>query len=123
MTFSEAITSGIQNYANFNGRAQRSAYWYWVLFSLLVYAVAAGLDRVLFETGEMAVTPLNGLAYLALFLPTLALAVRRFHDMDRTGWWVLLGFTGIGGLILIIWFCQPGTRGPNRFGPDPLGGV
>lgn len=121
MTFSQAASSGLRNYVNFEGRAQRSAYWYWMLFSLFVYLVAGLLDRVLFETGESVVTPLNGVAYLFLFLPTLALAVRRFHDMDRTGWWVLLGLTGIGGIILIIWFCQPGTRGANRFGPDPLG--
>ncbi|CAH1650935.1 putative inner membrane protein [Hyphomicrobiales bacterium] len=121
MTFSQAVASGIQNYLNFNGRASRSAYWYWILFSLVVSLVAGALDRMVFETGEMVVTPFNGLANLALFLPTLALAVRRFHDMDRTGWWVLLGLTGIGGIILIIWFCQPGTRGSNRFGPDPLG--
>jgi uncharacterized membrane protein YhaH (DUF805 family) len=58
---------------------------------------------------------------LAAFLPSLALNIRRLHDLDRTGWWVLLHFIPlVGAIILIIWFCTEGTQGPNRFGPDRL---
>jgi uncharacterized membrane protein YhaH (DUF805 family) len=61
------------------------------------------------------------LALLALFIPSLAVQVRRFHDQDKSGWMVLLGFIPyIGGIIIIIFMCMEGTRGPNRFGPDPL---
>jgi uncharacterized membrane protein YhaH (DUF805 family) len=52
---------------------------------------------------------------LALILPSLAVSVRRLHDIDRTGWWVLIVTTAIGTLVLIYWACLPGTSGPNRF--------
>ena len=60
---------------------------------------------------------------LVLLLPGLAVSARRLHDLDRTAWWLLLLLTGIGIILLIIWDCMRGTRGPNRFGPDPLAGV
>ncbi len=69
-----------------------------------------------------AVSPLNSLVSLALFLPGLAVSVRRLHDLDRTGWWLLLVFTVIGVILLLVWDCMKGTPGPNRFGPDPLAG-
>ncbi len=58
-----------------------------------------------------------------MFLPSLAVSVRRLHDRDYSGWWILLAFTGIGYILLIIWYCMRGTAGPNRFGPDPLAGM
>jgi uncharacterized membrane protein YhaH (DUF805 family) len=64
---------------------------------------------------------ITSLFHLAVFLPSLALAVRRLHDLDRTGWWLLLALIPlIGEIILLIWFCTRGTVGPNRFGPDRL---
>lgn len=118
MEFGEAVRSGFRNYANFNGRAARSEYWYWVLFALIVNVAGGILDRAIFfgsDTGLFA-----PLISLALLLPGIAVAVRRMHDMDRTGWWVLIVLTGIGALILLIWFCFKGSDGPNRFGSDPL---
>jgi uncharacterized membrane protein YhaH (DUF805 family) len=53
----------------------------------------------------------------------LAVSARRLHDLDRTAWWLLLLLTGIGIILLIIWYCMRGTSGPNRFGPDPLAGM
>lgn len=91
-------------------------------------SIAAGvLDTALFGAfslmtfGEInAFTPISTLVGLALLLPSLAVGVRRFHDMNRTGWWLLLAFTGIGTIIVFFWFMVKGTVGPNRFGPDPL---
>ena len=121
MNFTQAIASGFQNYVNFTGRSVRSAYWYWVLFYFLVSIVTLLIDLVLFASS--GVSPLNSLAALALLLPSLAVAVRRLHDIDRSGWWVLLWFIPIiGWIVLIIWHCTSGTPGPNRFGPDPLAG-
>jgi uncharacterized membrane protein YhaH (DUF805 family) len=122
MTFTQAIASGFQNYVNFNGRAARSEFWYWFLFTVLV-SIAAGLgDGVLFPDTD--VSPVSSLAGLALFLPGLAVSIRRLHDLDRSGWWYLLIFIPLIGLIvLLIWNCTRGTVGPNRFGPDPLGGA
>jgi uncharacterized membrane protein YhaH (DUF805 family) len=121
MNFGEAIKSGFGNYATFRGRAPRSEYWYWTLFSVLVTLGASILDGGLFPYSASGV--LESLTTLVLFLPSLAVAVRRLHDLDRTGWWILIGFTVIGLIVLIIWDCLRGTPGANRYGADPLGGV
>jgi uncharacterized membrane protein YhaH (DUF805 family) len=121
MGFTEAISAGFRNYVNFSGRATRSEFWYWVLFAVLASIAAGLIDVALFGLdGSSAIESLVG---LALFLPGLAVSVRRLHDLDRSGWWVLLGLIPlVGVIILIVWNCQRGTIGPNRFGPDPLGG-
>ncbi len=122
MNFTQAIASGFQNYVNFSDRSSRSAFWFWVLFACLVSIVAGTLDYVLFP--HMDFSPLQSLVGLALFLPGLAISVRRLHDLDKSGWWVLLNFIPlIGIIILIVWFCMRGTVGSNRFGPDPLDGM
>lgn len=118
MNFQQAIASGFQNYATFAGRAARSEYWYWTLFAILVGAVAAILDAAFFP--DLDARPLHSLASLALFLPGLAVSVRRLHDIDRTGWWMLIVLTVIGLILLLVWFCLRGTPGPNRYGADPL---
>ena len=106
--------------STFSGRAQRSAYWWWALFYFIVLIVAEILDSVIF--GEVQVLYL--IITLALLLPTIALGVRRLHDTDRSGWWLLIAFIPlIGAIVLIVFFVQKGTTGPNRFGPDPLGGA
>src|SRR6516165_9783589 len=107
MGFGEAISSGFKNYVNFTGRAPRSEYWFWILFYVIVSVVTLVIDLALIRNS--GVSPLNTLASLALFLPTLAVAVRRLHDIDRTGWWVLLNLTTIGTLVLIYWACLRGT--------------
>ncbi|MFY9892881.1 MAG: DUF805 domain-containing protein [Xanthobacteraceae bacterium] len=117
MNFGQAISSGFSNYVNFSDRAIRSEYWYWVLFVCLAEVVTSIID---YAIGFQVTTGLFG---LAVILPGLAVSVRRLHDLDRTGWWLLLGFIPlIGSIILIVWFCTRGTPGPNRFGPDPLAG-
>jgi uncharacterized membrane protein YhaH (DUF805 family) len=115
MGFGEAIKSGFSHYVTFSGRAQRSALWYFVLFFVIVSIVTNIIDSFL---GTMGIVGL--LVSLALLLPYLSVWIRRLHDLDRTGWWVLIAFTGIGIILLIVWFCMKGTTGPNRFGPDPL---
>jgi len=121
MGFTEAISSGFRNYVNFVDRASRSEFWYWFLFVFLV-AIAAGLiDLALLPNS--AVHPISSLASLALIIPGLAVSVRRLHDIDRSGWWLLLGLVPlIGAIVLLVWYCTRGALGPNRFGPDPLGG-
>jgi len=121
MGFTQAISSGFSNYVGFSGRACRSEYWYWTLFAIIVAIVAAVIDVVVFP--DMEVRPVSTIVSLALFLPGLAVAIRRLHDLDRTGWWFLIAFTGIGLILLFVWYCMKGTTGPNRYGPDPLGGM
>jgi len=114
MGFTEAVTSGFSKYVTFSGRAARSEYWYWTLFTILVAVVSGIID------GVMGLGLISTITSLALMLPSFAVAVRRLHDIDRTGWWVLIAFTGIGLILLIIFDCTKGTTGPNRFGADPL---
>jgi uncharacterized membrane protein YhaH (DUF805 family) len=106
------------HYVNFSDRACRSEYWYWVLFVILAEIVTSIVDYVI---GYQVTTTLFGLAVL---LPGIAVTVRRLHDLDRTGWWILLSLVPIvGWIILIIWYCTRGTPGANRFGPDRLAAV
>jgi uncharacterized membrane protein YhaH (DUF805 family) len=121
MQFQDAIRSGFRNYVTFSGRAARSEYWYWVLFALLVAIVSSILDGALFPFSFTG--PIESITSLLLLLPGLAVSVRRLHDIDRTGWWVLITFTVIGIILLLIWACTRGTAGANRYGPDPLGGM
>jgi uncharacterized membrane protein YhaH (DUF805 family) len=119
MNFMQAISSGFSNYVNFSSRAVRSEYWFWVLFTVIGGVVSGVLDAALFSSMQ-GVSPINALFSLVTFLPSLAMMVRRLHDIDRTGWWALLLFTVIGIFVLIYWECQKGTSGSNRFGPDPF---
>jgi uncharacterized membrane protein YhaH (DUF805 family) len=118
MNFGQAIASGFRNYATFSGRACRSEFWYWTLFSILVSIVAGILDLALLPLAS--ISPFGAISTVVLFLPDLAVAARRLHDLDRTGWWLLICLTIIGAFVLLVWDCLKGTSGANRFGPDPL---
>jgi uncharacterized membrane protein YhaH (DUF805 family) len=113
--FLRAISSGFINFANFGGRASCSAFWYWVLFLVIVETLTHIIDYFIFNGFPVT----DYLARMGLLLPYLAVTVRRLHDIDRTGWWVLLEFTIIGIPVLVWWKCLKGTDGPKRFGPDP----
>lgn len=127
----------LKRYAQFSGRARPKEFWMFVLFLIICMFVlsfieaALGLgasERWAMHEGWRASAgfrnsggPLTGLFLLAMLIPYLAVAVRRLHDTDRSGWWLLLGFIPlIGGIILLVFFATGGTRGPNRFGPDPF---
>jgi uncharacterized membrane protein YhaH (DUF805 family) len=121
MNFGQAIASGFKKYVDFTGRAPRSEFWFWTLFAVLASIAGGAIDFVLFP--DVIASPVQSIVGLVLFLPGLAVSIRRLHDLDRTGWWFLLVFTVIGLILLIIWYCMRGTPGPNRFGPDPLAGA
>lgn len=115
MDFATAVkTVVMQKYANFSGRAIRSEYWWFILAYIIAYLVLAIVDYVL---GAQLLTAILS---LALLIPSIAVGVRRLHDLDKSGWWLLLGCVPIVGLILIYWFTQPGTPGANRFGPQAI---
>ncbi len=128
MGFREAVKTCLSKYSDFEGRAPRSEYWYWGLFISL--AVGAGFlamaiaDVVLGgNTAAVIFAIIAVVAGLGLFLPSLAVTVRRLHDTNSSGWWYLLtAIPYVGGLIMFVWFCIKGTTGSNRFGPDPLEG-
>ena len=119
--FGEAISRGFRNYATFSGRATRAESWWWVLFTVLAGIVLAVVDTL---TGTMGMFgdsgPLGQLFELAVLVPSLALGARRLHDINRTGWWLLLVFVlVIGWIVLIVWAIKRGDKGPNKYGPDP----
>ena len=122
VTFGDAINRGIKlNYCNFNGRASRSEFWWFILFSWLV-SFAAGLVFGCF--GETAGTVAQSIVSLVLLLPTLGLGARRLHDIDKSGWWQLLMLIPlIGAIILIIWWAKPSQETPNQYGPVPNVGI
>jgi uncharacterized membrane protein YhaH (DUF805 family) len=120
MNFQQAVQSVFSNYANFRGRASRSEFWWFQLFLLLGGIVAGLLDQFA-NSSVLGGSPLATLFWLATIIPDLAVTVRRLHDTDSSGWWILLGLIPlIGVIVLIVWWCQEGSRGYNRFGADPL---
>ena len=115
MSFEKAIRTCLQlKYFQFDGRASRSEYWWFFLFSLIVLQVAAVLDAV---TG-LFIFYLT--AALVLMIPTLSVRVRRFHDFDRSGWWILIILIPfIGSLVVLIWTVSEGNPFPNQYGTIP----
>jgi uncharacterized membrane protein YhaH (DUF805 family) len=117
-----------RRYADFSGRSRRKEYWMFVLFQFLVIAalailaVMAGVLSTDSEPGPLAYLLMAIFAIIVLgsIVPSISVVVRRFHDQDKSGWMYLIAFIPyIGGLVVFIFMCLEGTRGPNRFGPDP----
>lgn len=113
----------LKRYADFQGRSRRKEYWMFVLLQILVIVplvlIAIALDGG-GSGGGVVLLGVLAIFVLGLFIPSLAVQVRRFHDQDKSGWFVLLGLIPyIGGIITFVFMCIEGTRGPNRFGPDP----
>jgi uncharacterized membrane protein YhaH (DUF805 family) len=107
----------LKNYANFDGRARRSEYWYFVLVNI---AFVLGLNLL-----DMLVRVLTGygpfvtLYALVTLVPGIAVAIRRLHDTDRSGWWVLLALVPLVGLVLIYFLALDSDGGTNRYGQNP----
>ncbi|WP_179378605.1 DUF805 domain-containing protein [Jannaschia marina] len=117
MTFAAAVVSAYRGAFDATGRADRSEYWWFVVFGVI--AGWFGMTLVLaFDVPAGVLLPL----FLSVFVPSVALTVRRLHDIDRSGWWYLIGLVPFGGLLLLIFTVLPGTPGDNRFGPPPNGG-
>lgn len=111
----------LKKYATFSGRARRKEYWMFSLFNVIFAFVCGFLDGLLgFISYETGLGILGSLYILATFLPSLAVLVRRLHDTDRSGWWVLIGIIPlIGPIVLLVFACLDSKVGENRFGPNP----
>lgn len=123
----EAVKLFFNRYTDFKGRSSRAEYWWVYLFNFLVMIVPY---LILFTVGMgsdglniigMLMAGIIGLYVLATIIPGLAIAFRRMHDRNMTAWWLLLGLIPyIGSIVLLVIFVLPGTKGPNKFGVDPL---
>jgi uncharacterized membrane protein YhaH (DUF805 family) len=114
VTMREAVRRVLSKYVDFSGRAPRSEYWWW---TLAVFLAALPLS-VLGEAAGPFFDFLVVLLWLGTLLPSLAVGVRRLHDTDRSGWWLLIAFVPfVGGIVLIVLLCLDGTRLPNAYGP------
>ncbi|MGE5397279.1 MAG: DUF805 domain-containing protein [Chitinophagales bacterium] len=111
----------MQKYVVFDGRARRKEYWMFILFNIIFGACAMILDSLL---GTSKVGGMYGIIYslytLAVFLPSLAVSIRRLHDVGKSGWFILIAFIPIIGAIwLLILMCTDGKPGENQYGPNP----
>ncbi|MEO1538307.1 MAG: DUF805 domain-containing protein [Pseudomonadota bacterium] len=112
MGFMDAVKAGFKGYVDFNGTSTRPAFWYFVLFYILVLIGAVIIDNVLFGGPAFLYTA----AALVLLLPNLAVSIRRLHDIGKTGWWVLIGLVPLVGLIVLIYFyVQPSKLTDNAY--------
>jgi uncharacterized membrane protein YhaH (DUF805 family) len=114
MSFQESIVTCFQKYLDWHGRASRPEYWWFALFYFIVSIVVSIIDQV---TGSII---LGVIVWLIFLLPSLMVGIRRLHDTDRSGWWMLIGLIPIvGAIVLIVFWASAGTPGPNDYGPPP----
>ena len=125
MNFKEAVSQALHKYAVFDGRARRSEYWYFMLFTCLinfVFGVIRGVAGGFESSGGRVVGVMNSLVIIALIIPGITVSVRRLHDISKSGWYYLLMLIPvIGWLILLVWFCTDSRWGDNAYGPNPKG--
>ena len=105
----------LKRYADFSGRSRRKEYWFFILGTWIVAIVLGTVEGIIGMAGTVggAYGPLTLIFYLAILVPSIAVAIRRVHDQDKSGWFILIPIYN-----LILMFLE-GTKGPNRFGSDP----
>ncbi len=121
MPFPDAVKICLHKYADFNGRARRSEFWWWALFTVLVGFVAGIIDAVLGTRSASGNGLIGSIAELAMVLPSLAVGARRLHDTGRSGWWQLLWIAVVVGWVFLIWWFCTDSEADNSYGPSPKG--
>ena len=114
-----AINKAFKNYLNFSGRSNRSEFWYFFLFILIINFFTHLIDTYIigYHPEEMGIV--SGIFFLATVIPQLSLTFRRLHDTGKSGWWFLLSFTIIGLIPLFVWWCTTSNSKKNRYGNIP----
>jgi|TARA_B110000914_G_scaffold181174_1_gene163565 uncharacterized membrane protein YhaH (DUF805 family) len=125
MTFIQSTKTCFQKYVIFNGRASRSEFWWFTLFICLVTILTIIADLVIFGEEMLLMEPYAVVNFTNIFnifivLPSLSVTFRRLHDVNKSGWWLLLYFTLIGILVILYWNIKKGNEDENRFGLNPL---
>ncbi|MFT6909777.1 MAG: uncharacterized membrane protein YhaH (DUF805 family) [Oleiphilaceae bacterium] len=112
--------AAVKKYAVFNERARRKEYWYFVLFNILVSIALTLIDALTGSLNAEGIGLLSGIYSLAMFIPSIAVGVRRLHDTGRSGWWILIVLVPLIGIIaLIIFFALDSTPEDNKYGSNP----
>ncbi|MDE6236866.1 MAG: DUF805 domain-containing protein [Muribaculaceae bacterium] len=120
VSFKEAIQRAFNNYCNFSGRASRSEYWWFQLFTTLVSWVLSIIGVIIFGTESAAASLFTYIWGFAILLPQLGLLFRRLHDTGRSGWnWCWSFLPIIGWIILLVYLCQDSQMQDNQYGPVP----
>ena len=111
----------LKQYADFAGRARRKEYWMFLLFNFIISFVFGFIDGLCgWVSQDIGLGILGGIYSLFMFVPHLAVSIRRLHDIGKSGWNILFGFIPIvGSIMLLVWFCTEGEQGMNDWGPDP----
>jgi uncharacterized membrane protein YhaH (DUF805 family) len=105
----------LQKFAQFDGRSRRKEYWMFLLVNLVISLVLTLASKAVSILGMLSL-----LYSLAVFIPSLAVSVRRLHDTGKSGWFLLIAFVPLlGALLLLYWMAQEGEPGPNQYGPNP----
>jgi uncharacterized membrane protein YhaH (DUF805 family) len=117
----EYALQALRKYAVFSGRSRRKEYWFFILFSILGSIVAGIVDGVLGTVDEATGIGIAGCLFmLALLVPSIAVGVRRLHDIGKSGWWLLIGLIPlVGAIVLIVFAVQDSQPGTNQYGPNP----
>ena len=116
VSFPGAVKLAFQGYFDFRSRSTRAEYWWWLLFQGVACTTAGLIDTLLWQTFV-----LYWIFALGLFVAHWAVSVRRLHDTNKTGWWLLLVFVPFGGIVLWVFYVQASDMGTNKYGPNPQG--
>ena len=117
VSFTQSWVLFFRNYAKFSGRSSRSAYWFWLLWSLIITLVIEVLRASI--GGELSPVDIIDLVWsLAILVPTCALGARRLHDVGRSGWWQLIPLTIVGIIPYLIWVLRAGDSETNKYGDN-----
>ena len=120
ISFPNAIRLGFQHYVDFKGQSSRAEYWWFALFIVVGDIITTAIDTIVLGTDLGGTGLLAAVWGLATLIPSLAIGVRRLHDINKSGWWLLLWFVlVIGWIVMIVWAIKRGDEGPNKYGPDP----
>ena len=119
ISFTGAVKLGFQRYFDFSGRSSRSEFWFFELF-LIISGIAVGLAETIITATLGFPLFLQAIWGLFTFIPSISIAVRRLHDIDKSGWWLLLHIIILFGSIVLLIFHIKNTQGPNKYGEGPL---
>ena len=117
MNFQTSIKTCFNKYADFSGRALRSEFWWFVLFSFLGGIITTIIDIMILGYSIESYGPVNIIFSVVLILPAIAVTARRLHDVNRSGWWQLIELTIVGILLILVWNVTEGEKKKNKYGP------